>query len=105
LLDHLLVPDFDGVSTLRQQAARAEVVIQDEFPWNIELFVPSDAPPATNVYRNPVTWTGTADPKRWGAGITLWLDGDYLDRIEVAWSDEEWPELPSRDELHPASLR
>ena len=67
--------------------------------------MPSDAPPATNVYRNPVTWTGTADPERWGAGITLWLDGDYLDRIEVAWINEEWPELPSRDELLPARLR
>ena len=69
--------------------------MQDEFPWFIELQVASDAPPAANVYKNPVTGTATADPTRFGADITLWLDGDYLARIEVMWLDEEWPELPS----------
>jgi hypothetical protein len=99
------VPEFDGVAALRQQAARAEAVLQSEFPWFIELHVPSDAPPATNVYRNPVTSTATADPTTFGATINLWLDGDYLARIEVMWLDEEWPELPSPDLLHPASIR
>ena len=98
------MPEFDGVAALRQQAAQAEVVLQDEFPWFIELHVPSGAPPATNVYKNPVTRAGTADPTRFGADITLWLDGDYLARIEVMWLDKEWPELPSPDELDAASL-
>jgi hypothetical protein len=66
--------------------------------------VPSDVPRATGVYRNPVTGTATADPTRWGADITLWLDGDYLARIEVMWLEEERPELPSPDELAAASL-
>jgi hypothetical protein len=105
LLDHLLTPEFDDVAALRQQAAQAEVVLQDEFPWFIELHVPSDAPPAPKFYKNPVTGTATADPTRSGADITLWLDGDYLARIEVMWLDKERPELPSPDELHPASLR
>jgi hypothetical protein len=104
LLDHLLEPEFDGVAVLREQAARAEVVLQEEFPRSIELHVPADAPPATNVYRNPVTRTVTADPTRSGADITLWVDGDYLDRIEVMWLDEEWPDLPSPDELHAATV-
>ena len=104
LLDHLLAPEFDGAATLRRQAALAEVVVQDRFPWFIELHVPRSAPPATSVHRNPVTGTATADASRWGADITLWLDGDYLARIEVMWLDKEWPELPSPDELHAASL-
>ena len=101
----MLTPEFDGFAALRQQAAQAEVVLQDEFPWFIELHVPSTAPPATNVYKNPVTGAATADPTRFGADLTLWLDGDYLARIEVMWLDKEWPELPSPDELHAANLR
>lgn len=100
LLDHLLTPNFEGVEILRAQAAQAEVIVQDEFPWFIELYVAPSAPPATNVYRNPVTRAVTADPTRWGADITLWLDGDYLGRIEVMWLDDVWPELPSPRDLN-----
>jgi hypothetical protein len=105
LLDHLLTPHFDGVETFRAQASQAEVIVQDEFPWFIELYVPPAAPPATNVYRNPVTQAVTADPARWGADITLWLDGDYLDRIEVMWLEDESLELPSPSELDVAAFR
>lgn len=46
----------------------------------------------------------TADRTRFGADITLWLDGDYLDRIEVMRMEEPWPDLPSPSQLHPATL-
>jgi hypothetical protein len=105
LLDHLLTPDFKGADTLRAQAAQAAVVIQDEFPWFIKLYVPPTAPPAKDVYRNPVTRAVTADPDAAGADINLWLDGDYLDYIAIMWLEEPWPELPSPDQLHPATLR
>ena len=105
LLDHLLTPDFRGVEALRAQAAQAEAVVQDQFPWFIELHVPPDTPPAHSVYRNPVTSTGMADPTRYGADITLWLDGDYLDRIEVMWMEEPWSDLPTPSQLEPATLR
>ena len=103
LLDHLLTPEFTGVETLRAQAAQAEVVDQDD-RWCIELYVPPDTPPATNVYRNPVTQTGSASGTRPGADITLWLDGDYLDHIEVMWMEEPWPDLPSPSQLVPAAV-
>jgi hypothetical protein len=104
LLDHLLSPDFKGVEALRTQAAQAEAIIQDEFPWYIRLYVPPTAPPANDVYRNPVTRTATADPSRFGANITLWLDGDYLGDIEVMWMEQPWPDLPSPDQLDQAHL-
>lgn len=105
LLDHLLVPEFKGVEALRAQAASAEVVVQDEFPWSIELHVQPTAPPAIDVYRNPVTGTFTADPSRPGASITLWLNGDYLGRIEMGWmEDEPWPDLPTPSQLEAAAL-
>ena len=104
LLNHLLTPEFRGVEALRAQAAQAEAVIQDEFPWFIELYIPPHAPPASDVYRNPVTGTAMADPTRYGADITLWLDGDYIDRIEVMWMDEPWADLPSPSQLVPATL-
>jgi hypothetical protein len=104
LLDHLLAPDFRGVESLRAQAADAEVMIQDEFPWFIQLYVPTTAPPATDVYRNPVTSAGVADPTRPGADIMLWLDGDYLARIALMWMEEPWPELPTTGQLAPATL-
>lgn len=88
----------------RAQAAQAEAVLQDGFPWFIELYVPSGTPPASDVYRNPVTGMGMADPTPLGADITLWLDGGYLDRIEVMWLDEPWPDLPSPSQLDPATL-
>ena len=102
LLDHLLAPDFKGVEALRAQAGQAEAVVQDEFPWFIELYVPSDAPPATDVYRNPVTGTFITDGP--GAHISLWLDGDFLARIEVMWMEDPWPELPTPSQLLPATL-
>lgn len=108
LLDHLLTPDFKGVEALRAQATQAEVVIQDQFPGFIELYVPATAPPATDVYRNPVTETFTTEGP--GAHISLWLDGvaaapgDYLASVEVMWMDDPWPDLPSPAELDPASL-
>ena len=108
LLEHLLAPDFKGAQALRVQAAHAQAIVQDEFPWFIELFVPPTTPPATDVYRNPVTGTFTTDEP--GASITLWLDGvasapgDHLARIEVMWMDDPWPVLPSPSQLVPATL-
>ncbi len=104
LLNHLLAVDLEGVEALRAQAAHAEVVVQDEFPWFIRLYVPRDAPPARGVYRNPVTRAATADPMRFGAVISLWLDGDYLGHIAVMWMDEPWADLPSAGQLRPAVL-
>jgi hypothetical protein len=37
-----------------------------------------------------------------GFHVTLWLDGDYLGRIEVSWYDKEPRRLPSPSELQPA---
>jgi hypothetical protein len=108
LLDHLLTPDFRGVEALRAQAAQAEVIIQDEFPWFLDLYVPTTAPPAVEIYRNPVTETFITEGP--GAHISLWLDGmaaapgDYLERIEVMWMEDPWPTLPSPTQLHPAAL-
>jgi hypothetical protein len=104
LLDHLLAPDFKGADALRAQAAQAAVIVQDEFPWFVKLYVPRTAPPATDLYRNPVTRAVTADPTRFGADINLWLDGDYLGHIAVMWMEEPWPELPSPDQLDAATL-
>jgi hypothetical protein len=103
LLEHLLTPDFKGVETLRAQAEKVEAVVQDEFPWFIELYVPPATPPATDVYRNPVTGTFITDGP--GAHISLWLDGDYLTRVvEVMWMEEPWSHLPSPTQLDPATL-
>jgi hypothetical protein len=108
LLDHLLTPDFKGVEALRAQAAQAQVIVQDQFPWFLDLYVPTTAPPAVEIYRNPVTETFTTEGP--GAHISLWLDGvaaapgDYLARIEVMWTDDPWPDLPSPAQLEPAAL-
>jgi hypothetical protein len=107
LLDHLLAPDFKGVEALRAQAVQAEVILQDEFPWFVDLYVPAAAPPAVDVYRNPVTETFTTEGP--GAHISLWLDGsagapgDFLERIEVMWMEGPWPHLPSPSQLYPAT--
>ena len=110
LLDHLLAPDFTGVGALRAQAALAQVIVQEEFPWFIELYVPPSAPPAVDVYRNPVTDAFTVEEFGWGAHVSLWLDGvaaapgDYLARIEVMWMEDVWPALPTGSQLYPASV-
>jgi hypothetical protein len=108
LLDHLLALDFKGVDPLRAQAAQAQVIVQDEFPWFVDLYVPTTAPPAVEIYRNPVTETFITEGP--GAHISLWLDGvagapgDYLERIEVMWMEDPWPDLPSPTQLNPAAL-
>jgi hypothetical protein len=50
LLSHLLTPEFKGVEALREQAAQAEAIVPDEFPWFIRLHAPR---------RPPTTSTGT----------------------------------------------
>jgi hypothetical protein len=100
LLDHMLSIDFSGVDELRAQAEVA-MVRGGELPWNIYLYVPDGAPAATSVYRNPVTRAVSRDlAAEDGADVTLWLDGDYLDSIDVGW----FAEGPPRDVPRPADL-
>ena len=105
LLDHLLRVDMPGIAELREQAGRAEVLEDPSFPWNIELWVPADAPPAKRVPSQvpirAVSKGGNVD----GVDVTLWMNGDYLGHIEVAWFEREPTRLPRPDELEPAQRR
>jgi hypothetical protein len=75
----------------------------------VDLYVPTTAPPAAEIYRNPVTETFTTEGPP-GAHISLWLGGmaaapgDYLERIEVMRMEDPWPALPSPAQLNPAAL-
>jgi hypothetical protein len=102
LLDHLLQVDLPGIAELRNQAARAEVIEDPSFRWKIELWVPSDAPPAKRVLnRVPVRAVSKGDDFA-GVDVTLRMDGDYLGHIEVGWFETEPTRLPRPDELAPA---
>ena len=78
--------------------------MQDEFRDHIKLYVPPGAPPASDAYRNPATITSTAMEHGPPAVITLWLDGDYLDYIDVDWPEGPGRDLPSQSQLDPVTL-
>lgn len=99
LLDHLLSVDIPGIAELREQATRAEVIEDPAFRWNIEFWVPPDAPPAKRVLnRVPIRAVSKGDVLD-GVDVTLWMDGDYLGHIEVSWFEKEPMRLPRPDEL------
>jgi hypothetical protein len=105
LLDHMLSIDFPGVDELRAQA-KVVKVRGGELPWNIYFYVPDTAPAATTVPRNPVTRAVSRDPAAVDAvDVTLWLGGDYLDSIDVAWFDQgPATHVPRPADLSPPTL-
>ena len=103
LLDHLLEVEVNGVKELRAQAAQAEAYADSELPSNLDLYVPKDRiPPATAIRKQvPIEAHSLRDDAQ-GLHVTLWIDGDYLDHIEVSWYAQPPSRLPRPDELHPA---
>jgi len=72
-------------------------------PWNIDLYVPVDAPPAKKVLAQVPVSAESLPLDEFGLDVTLWMDGDYLGHIEVSWHETEPTRLPRPDELAPAS--
>ena len=86
LLNHLLDIDLPGIEELRAQAAKAEALDTPEFFSDVELYIPRDVPPATKVREQvPIRAHSISDEN--AVDVTLWMDGDYIDRIELAWYD------------------
>lgn len=103
LLDHLLEVDVAGVEELRAQAAHAEAFEDSWLPFELDLYVPEDrTPPATKVLKQVPIEAHTIRNGEHGLSVTLWMDGDFLDHIEVSWYDTKPTRLPLRNELRPA---
>jgi hypothetical protein len=103
LLDHLLRVEMPGIEELRAQVEYAEVVEEKTVIWNIELWVPDEAPPAKKVLdESPIRAAARSRSDDHGADVSLWMDGYYLGAIEIAWWECEPKRLPHADELEPA---
>lgn len=104
MLDHLLDVDVAGIEELRAQAAHAEVYEESWLPFHLDLYVPRDrTPPATKVLKQVPIEAQTVPHGEPGLSVTLWMDGDFLDRIALTWYETEPTRLPRRDELQQAT--
>jgi hypothetical protein len=101
LLEHLLQIDRPGMAALRIQAPKALVVESPDVLRVIRLYVPRDAPPATEVPPGPIARATSSDLDIIDADVTLWIDGDYLGSIEISCFENEPNRLPRPNELEP----
>lgn len=100
LLDYLLSVDDPRFEPLRQQVPHVLVEDDSFLPFRLDLVVArGEAPPATDVWTQvPVEATSIRDDE-WSLTARVWLDGDYLDAVEVDWYVNEPIRLPSPQEL------
>jgi hypothetical protein len=102
-LEHLLTVEMPGIEELRAQQPYVRALAGPAWPpWNIELYVPDEAPPAKRVLSQVPIEAHSLPLNAFGLNVTLWMDGDYLGSIEVSWEDDEPTRMPRPNELAPA---
>lgn len=92
-LSFMLAPDFPGFEQLRAQAETARVVARCGCGCaSIDIAVDRETtPPALAALAGCSATAASRDPKV--THLMLWVDGDYLSGLELAWIDmtEEFP--------------